>query len=458
MKFKTNLVVGVIFAALFAFVYMYEIRGGEDRRQQAARSKQLLEFKESEVKRIVIGRGDTTIVLAKDQGNWAISAPIKDGADTDAVVRYLRNIAESEREKIVADSSEASDPTLASRYGFSAPRLQVLLETEDGLLDTLLFGADTPTDRYTYVKQSGSNPEIFAVRAWRFDNLDKGVMDLRNRRVMDLVRGEVVAARRQGTLGDIALVKEGEEWLLSVPLNARAAADAVEALLAKIEASQVEKFVDEDPDARALAEYGLAPAAQVEWTLLAGSERAEKRLSIGRDDGEGRYYARGSERPQVFLVDSTLVQKLTQASDELRDKKPLRLERDAITEIALSRADALVLHADKDSTGVWSLVAPEKSEAKSWKLNSLLTDLSELEATAFSSAQGGDLLLSIELGSGEQTLHLLRFYSRDGEVFLEQNDDVASYRIDSDNFAEVDVEFDEIQQLRAATDSTVVGK
>jgi hypothetical protein len=451
MKFKTNLVVGAIFVALLAFVYIYEIKGGEDRRKEAERSKQLLDIKESEVREIAVVRGDTTIVIAKNKGDWQLISPVVDRADADAIERYVRNIAEAEREKVVADSAAALKADVAARYGLVPPRLKVLLTTEDGALDTLLFGADTPTDRYTYVKQSGANPEIFAVRAWRFDNLNKGVFDLRNRDIVDFAKGDVAAARRRGMGGEIELAKEDGQWQLSAPVVARAAADAVEALLTKIESSQVESFVAEDPDANALKEYGLAPAADIEWTLVTAG--GEKRLSIGRDDGEGRYFARAAERSPVFLVDSTLVQKLTLAADELRDKKPLRLKRDAITAIELRHADELVVQASKDSADIWSLVAPERGEAKSWRINSLLTDLGELEAVAFAQAAAGDLLLSIRLSAGEQTLHWLRFYHRDGEIFLEQNDDAASYRISSDDFAEIDIDLDEVRPQRAAADS-----
>lgn len=454
MKFKTNLVVGAIFVALLAFVYIYEIKGGEDRRKEAERSKQLLDIKESEVERIAIVRGDTAIVLSKDDEGWQFRSPVADRADVDAIERYVRNIAEAEREKVVADSADALSAAVAARYGLAPPRLKVLLETPDGAQDTLLFGADTPTDRYTYVKQSGANPEVFAVRAWRFDNLNKGVFDLRNRRVVDFSKADVAAARRRGAGGEMALAKEDGAWQLSAPVVARAAADAVEALLAKIESSQIEGFVDEDPDIQALKEYGLAPAVGVEWTLVTNAGQGEKRLSIGHADGEGRYFARAAERQQVFLVDSTLVQKLTQPVDELRDKKPLRLHRDAITEIELRHADGLVMQAAKDSAGVWSLTAPEKGEAKSWKFNALLTDLGDLEATAFADAKGGGLLLSIELSASEQTLHWLRFFHRDGEIFLEQNDDAASYRINSDDFAEIDIDLDEVRVERAGADST----
>jgi hypothetical protein len=451
MKFKTNLVVGAIFIALLAFVYIYEIKGGEDRRKEAERSKQLLDIKESEVQLIAVVRGDTTIVITKNNGDWQLSSPVVDRADADAVERYVRNIAEAEREKVVADSAAGLEADVAARYGLVPPRLKVLLATQDGALDTLLFGADTPTDRYTYVKQSGANPEIFAVRAWRFDNLNKGIFDLRNRRIVDFAKEDVAAARRRGMGGELALAKEDGQWRLSTPVAARAATDAVESLLTKIESSQVESFVAEDPAPDALKEYGLAPVAGVEWTLVTGN--GEKRLLIGRDDGEGRYFARAAERLPVFLVDSTLVQKLTLAADELRDKKPLRLKRDAITAIELRHANELVVQASKDSADVWSLVAPEQGEAKSWRLNSLLTDLGELEAVAFAQAAAGDLLLSIRLSAGEQTLHWLRFYHRDGEIFLEQNDDAASYRISSDDFAEIDIDLDEVRPQRAAADS-----
>ena len=54
MKLKTNIIIGAIFALLLAFVYFYEIKGGQERRQAAERSKQLLDFKESEVERLTL--------------------------------------------------------------------------------------------------------------------------------------------------------------------------------------------------------------------------------------------------------------------------------------------------------------------------------------------------------------------------------------------------------------------
>ncbi len=448
MKFKTNLVIGAVFALLLAFVYFYEIKGGQERRQEAERSKQLLAFKESEVKRLVLVRTDGEIEIERSGAQWRLLVPVDDGADAEAVERYLRNIAESEREKVVVDSAEAQSAEVAGRYGLADPRLKVLLETESGLLDTLFFGSDAPTDRYTYVQKSGANPEIFVVRAWRFDNLDKGVFDLRDRRVLALAKGDAVEAQRSGN-APLALRKEDAQWRLQAPVAARASNEAVDGLLGKIESSEVESFVDEAPDAEALADYGLVDGDALQWSLRVGPDRAEKRLSIGRADAEGRYYARDASRPQVFLVDSTLVQKLLIDVHGLRDKKPLQFDRDAIDRIELRRSGQRAFAADRDTSGTWRLGEPASEEAKSWKLSALLTDLQNVEAVDFALAQGGDAHISVHLLAAGAPMHTVRFYVRDGDVFLEQDGDENAYRIDGDAFADFDLQLDDVRQAPA---------
>ncbi|MFA6110317.1 MAG: DUF4340 domain-containing protein, partial [Candidatus Latescibacterota bacterium] len=185
MKLKTNLVVGVLFLALLGFVYFYEIRGGARREEAAAQAKTLLSLGDAEVQGLVIERRDTTVVLRQEGGEWVLTTPVADRADGEAVRRYLQALKETERERVIADSATmAGDPGLVAKYGLARPRLRVFAATAEGSRDTVCFGADTPTDQFTYVQVRGRNPEVVAVRAWRFDNLDKGPFDLRDRRLM----------------------------------------------------------------------------------------------------------------------------------------------------------------------------------------------------------------------------------------------------------------------------------
>ncbi|MBT4503796.1 MAG: DUF4340 domain-containing protein, partial [Gemmatimonadetes bacterium] len=294
MKFKTNLVIGAVFAALLAFVYFYEIKGGEERKAAAEKSKELLSFAESAARRLVVDRGDTTIVLEKKGGDWALTAPVEDAADQAAVERLLQNLKETERERVIVDSADAvGKPEIAAPYGLDVPRLGILLETESGAFDTVAFGNDTPTDRYTYVQQRGENPEIFVVRAWRFDNLDKGFFDLRDRRVLPFEKEEVEEVRLASAGGRIVLVREGAEgWSLKEPVEAPATESEVDGLLNRLKNANAEGFVAEEADSESLDEFGLAPITTLEVSLLVGEERAEKRLRIGHAAEEGDYYAR----------------------------------------------------------------------------------------------------------------------------------------------------------------------
>ena len=448
MKFKTNIAIGAVFVALLAFVYFYEIKGGEERREEAEKSKQLFVFQEDDAQRLELLRGDDALVLDKGAGGWNLSAPMTDGADQEAVERYLRNLLECEREKVVVDSAAASAEE-AAQYGLDAPRLKVRLQTEDGAEQVVAFGADSPTDRFTYAQLQGDNPEIFVVRAWRFDNLDKQAFDLRDRRVLAFAKDEVMQVQRWGAGGAAMLARAELGWQMREPVVARAAADAVDGLLDKIDQAEIEAFVAEDPDTTALASYGLGDrTSQVEIALLVGADRAEKRLAIGGADEQGRWYARDASRPQVFLVDSTLVQELTKGLSDLRDKEPLRFERDQVERIVLTRGTETEFAADKDTSGVWHLSEPMGRDAKSWKLNSLLSDLGQLEVADFAEELPAEAApaFSIELLGAGQALLTTRFSTAAETSYLQQEGDDAVYVVSGDDFAELDLDIDDVAQ------------
>lgn len=448
MKFKTNIAIGAVFVALLAFVYFYEIKGGEERRQEAEKSKQLFTFQDDEAQQLELLRGDDALVLARGASGWSLSAPMTDGADQEAVERYLRNLIECEREKVVVDSAAATAEE-AAQYGLDAPRLKVRLQTEDGAEQVVAFGADSPTDRFTYAQLQGDNPEIFVVRAWRFDNLDKRAFDLRDRRVLAFAKDEVMQVQRWGAGGAAVLARAEPDWQLREPVAARADADAVNSLLDKIDQAEIESFVAEDPDTNALASYGLGQrASQVEIALLVGEDRAEKRLAIGGADEQGRWYARDASRPQVFLVDSTLVQELTKGISDLRDKKPLRFDREQVERIVLARGAATAFAADKDTSGVWHLSEPMGRDAKSWKLNSLLSDLEQFEVEDFAEELPAEAAsaFSIELLGEGQALLTARFSAAAGTSYLQQEGDDAVYVVNGDDFAELDLDIDDVAQ------------
>jgi hypothetical protein len=466
MKFKTNLVVGAVFAALLAFVYLYEIKGGEERRQAAEQSKKILDFKVSEVTRLVVLNGQERIEVGREGNDWLMLSPVRDEADSEAIDRYLRNLSESEREKTIVDSTDAMAPEVADQYGLEIPRLRVFIETKQGPLDTLLFGADAPTDRFTYLKTTGVNPKIDVVRAWRYDNLGKASFDLRNRKVSNLAQSDLTAVRKISVDGpDIVILKSGESWQLTEPVVARADRDTVDALLGNIQNSEVIEFVNENPSDEDLENYGLTVDQAIRWTLVAkGEEDPEAgmfygsvdeidHLFIGRKDEDGRYFALNPERAPVFLVDSTLVRQLQLSTYDLRDKNPVRFVRDQITDIHVKRNGTTGFEALKDTAGVWSLKKPLQEPAKSWKINTLLTDLLDLRTLSFEQVPQAESILDIYLNGEEGIVAELNFSIVDGEIFLELADGAEAYRIDADTFVDIDLDVDDVRQEASSVDT-----
>ena len=459
MSLRTNLVVGVIFLALLSFVYFYEIKGGEQRKAEAKRAKELLSFQDGAARRITLVRGDSVVVLQKEGGQWRLVMPVQDLADQQAVERLLRNLRESERERVVADSAEvAAHADLVAKYGLDSPRLRVVLDLDEGPLDTLVVGADTPTNRYTYMQQRGADPEIFVVRAWRFDNLDKGAFDLRDRRVLPFDRDKVQEIRLDRPQDSIVLQKgDGSAWSITAPVRGRGDAEAVRSLLSRLENGKIKAFVEESATEERLAALGLAPPSTFELSLLVGEERAEKRLRVGNRTSAGAFYARDMSAPQVFTVDSLLVKDLDKPLDDLRDKKLLTFDRDRVDRIEIERPGEEKVAAAKDTADVWAVIQPRHLPAKSWKLSGLLTDLEQLKAGGFaapddsSAARAAPSLLTVSLYDDSTRVAQVHFAEASRDTVLAFcADDPVVYRLAKGDYGKVDLRLEDLAEIAVA--------
>ena len=461
MRFKTNLVISAVFAALLAFVYFYEIKGGEEREEAAKQARQLLDFSDHEATRIFIDRADAAISLARTPDGWRLQSPVMADADEKAVERYLRNLRETGIERVVEDSAAAAgNPGLAAKYGLDNPRLRVLIELSETVLDTVVLGADSPTERYAYARRGGENPEIFTVRAWRFDNLDKEVFDLRDRRVLVFDSDEV---REIGLAGfameeELVIVRDDEGGWRLMPVDRPADESAVEELLQEISNSEAQAFVTETPGEEELANRGLAEPI-IGVSLLLGEERAEKRLAIGLEAEGGQHYAFDPGRAPVFLVDSTLVQAVGRSAFDLRNKKPVAVEdRDAIGRVELWQGGEPAFTAERDTTGGWHISAPEDRDAKSWKLNTLLSDIDGIEVEEFTvdAAADADMDLvaygldvpavRIELTDDLEAKVEIRVGEVDGVVYLMRTGVASVYRIGTDALEGLNLGLDDVSK------------
>lgn len=471
MRLKTNLVISVIFIALLGFVYFYEIKGGEARAVEAERARQLLDFGEHEAQRITIDRGDTVLVLQREEGAWRLVSPIQTGADADAVTRYLGALTEMEVEgdPLRDSAAVAAASGMLSAYGLDTPRLRVHVDllADGAALDTLRFGDDTPTDRFTYVQRGATsyNPEILRVRAWRFDNVDKTAFDLRDRRLLAFEPNEVRSLRlqRQGQ-PVVEASRTANGWRLDAPIVRPADDTQLNELLTALQTARTDRILSEAPTPEQLRQAGLvAGQAATELTVWLGEDRAEKRLLLGAAVAEdGSLQGRDSSRDHLFAVDSTVVTRLGTSVEDLRDKRIVHVDPDDVSTIALHEAGVEVWAASRDSSGAWGLSRPAGRQPKVWRFTTLLSDLDGLEATRFVADEAlmQDLALAaFGLDAPEWVILLTRTDGsqvrlqagarRDGETYVMAHDVASIYAIDEDAAQGLRLSLDDVSTIPA---------
>ncbi|MFH1006919.1 MAG: hypothetical protein V1800_05360, partial [Candidatus Latescibacterota bacterium] len=74
MSFKTTIMGAILALLLGAFVYFYEIKGGEEREQAQQQAKRIFVFEDNQVRGLSLTQSGEEIVLAKAaDGQWTIT-------------------------------------------------------------------------------------------------------------------------------------------------------------------------------------------------------------------------------------------------------------------------------------------------------------------------------------------------------------------------------------------------
>jgi hypothetical protein len=92
MKFRSTLVLALIFFALGAYLYLIEF----ERAEEETKKKTLFSFETDEVTKVELTYPDRQIIVQKKDGSWQLTAPIEAAADTVAVDNLVQAVADCE--------------------------------------------------------------------------------------------------------------------------------------------------------------------------------------------------------------------------------------------------------------------------------------------------------------------------------------------------------------------------
>lgn len=174
------------------------------------------------------------------------------------------------------------------------------------------------------------------------------------------------------------LARRDGAWRVVEPVDFPADATAADAIATAL-ATMASEAVFEEPQPQAV--YGLSDDARV---VRFGAAGAEYELRVGKKTpvGANSYAAIGAdEGSRVYTVATFKTTSFDKPLDDLRERRPLRFERDDVTRIEAEWTGGGAVVEKRD--GAWRLVAPIEGEADETTIETLLSDLVFLRADGF---------------------------------------------------------------------------
>ncbi len=381
MSLKTTGGLVLLLAGLVGFAYFYEIRGADERDKTRREAGRLLRLKADSVNGLSVHRGDTTIVIVKSEGRWRIRQPVETRGDDGEITGLIRTLQNMDLERVVADSVRiARGQAHLSDFGLDRPNLALAIRQVDRV-DSLFWGDRSPTGRYGYIRWSG-HPGILAVGAQFRMRVEKGLFQLRDKRVADFDRDSV--SKVEITRGDARVVMEAfsDEWRLTYPVVDRADNAAVQKLINRLHTAEFTRVVAEE--SRERGHYGLEnPTLTV--SIFDGN-RERKTVTIGRRGDAGRFppfFAAFSARRMVFLVDSTFVADMTKTASDLRFKRIFAFDAAGVDRLKLAYRDRVVECVRDDTGGAWQVLQPKLHIVLEQRVRHFFRTIELLEADEF---------------------------------------------------------------------------
>jgi uncharacterized protein DUF4340 len=367
---RSFLVLLVVAAALGGYLYYDSKREPADDKKL---DKVFADVQSDKIDQLTVkaAGGDRT-TLKKQGDGWQQTQPAAVPADGAEVSGITSNLTSMDVQRVVDE--QASD---FKQYGLDPARIEVTFSAA-GKAHTLLLGEKTPTGGDMYARLP-DKPRVFLVSSYLDATFNKSSFDLRDKTILKVDRDKIDHLEIETPDRTLKFAKQGPEWRLSAPVDARADFGAIEGILGRLNSTPMKSIAAADvTDPKKLQDYGLdKPAA----TVRIASGSAQAGLVIGKSAGEGVVYAKDLSRPMVFTVESALADELKKPADDFRIKDLFDARAFNTTRLEIARnGQTLAFEKDKDN---WKQVTPSAKAADAAKVEALLSALTNARAAGF---------------------------------------------------------------------------
>lgn len=351
--------------------------------------------------------GDSSATLKRVGGRWQGSGDLTD-PDAAAVTDVLEALEDLQAVSYI------DEPASLAEYGLEPPRAELRVVVA-GEVDpvTLRVGSDTASGRNAHVQREG-DATVIVTSAAQAARLVVSPLELRSREMFDFPVSQLETVKVERGERLYELVREGNEWKLTVPEGAPVALVSARNLandLARLRAARV--VARGEPaayglDRPALAihfEVATSPPATTQETAPQPPTLHEHALHVGVVDGVA--YAQVDDDAHIFELDPTVYEVLTA---ELIDTRLFDFDARLVVAVRVEEAGETLELSQEDS--VWRYTPEPYLELDQRKVNEFIGELAGLRAQSFVAYHDGDLAaagldaapvtLTIQVGDGRE--------------------------------------------------------
>ena len=292
------------------------------------------DLKTDSVKQVSIQRESETVTaalvpLAKETA-WRITKPRALQADKAAVDAVISAVNANE----AVDFMPYTQENLATT-GLDKPRVMATITRDGAETITIYLGgqgkhaaetvatapgesAGTTDEAVVYVTRAGRQ-EILAMKMDLFSELNKGLLDLRDKHILDMKQDQIDNVRVQREQGlNFSLMKSGQDWQVTAPKTGKAQANAVNDALFSLTDLQALAYPVENEANPDLDKYGLKlPQATITVGVAGRSQPITIWIGSKVPNETARYYARTSLANDIYEIDGALLRGLPESADAL---------------------------------------------------------------------------------------------------------------------------------------------
>jgi hypothetical protein len=357
MKPRNLLVAAVLLAALSGVVWWAK------RHPQSSGSAantppapKLADISDAAVQQIELKKKDgSTIVLDRKSGKWVITAPEFLRADQDAVATIVSSL-----NPVTADSIVEDKPSDLTKYGLTTPSLTVIVKEKNGKTDQFMFGDDVPAGSLVYTR-SNSRPAVYSVSSSVKSSFDKGLNDLRDKRLLTFDSNQLTRVELVSGKSDIEFGKNNQnDWQILKPKPYRADSFQVEELLRKLTDAKMDLSGNAADVKKTDADFAKGQRiATAKVSDAAGTQTLE--VHKDKDD----YYAQSSVVKGVYKISADIGKQLEKPLDDFRNKKVFDFGFSDPTKIEVQQGDTSKVY---------------QKSGQDWKLNGSVMDPRSVQA------------------------------------------------------------------------------